>query len=486
MKPSTQGSAAHDARTLPPGTRLGRYVLSHRVARGGMAELYLAKATGADGFKKTVALKLVLPHLKDDGGFMEMFRHEASLSARLDHPNIAQVFDLGFDRGEYFIAMEYVHGRNVAKLMSDADSIPLDCGLSIVAGACDALAYAHDLPTDGGEHITIVHRDVSPGNVLLRFDGIVKLVDFGIAKALTGTKHTRTGTIKGKAGYMSPEQCRALPLDRRSDVYCLGILLYELATGHRAFGGHSDFTIMNAIISGDYTRPREHDPHFPKQLEDIIDRALSVDREDRFPTTSAMREELEDFAAGEGLTLGAAPIRRFVRELWGEVPLPQLRIESTSPGDSRDTLVSDAFAAPPTPSAAPGPGRRLLSYVLVAAVAAAIATYVAWRPAQSPASNPTPAAVTEQAITDQATDPPVERPQPQPVTAPTSTSPAASPDAAEPEEDPPPAATKQPGPKKRKPKRAKKASAKSPAGPTQEAPPAVSGDDDLRPPSLRN
>lgn len=471
-------SPAFDARTLAPGTRLGRYVLSHRVARGGMAELYLAKATGADGFQKTVALKLVLPHLKDDAGFMEMFRHEASLSARLDHPNIAHVFDLGFDRGEYFIAMEYVHGHNVAKLMHDSDAIPLDCGLSIVAGACEALAYAHNLPTDGGEHITIVHRDVSPGNVLLRFDGIVKLVDFGIAKALTGTKHTRTGTIKGKAGYMSPEQCRALPLDHRSDVYCLGIMLYELSTGHRAFGGHSDFTIMNAIISGSYTRPRDHDPHFPKQLESIIDRALSIDRDDRYPTTSAMREDIEDFAAGEGLVLGQTPIRRFVRDVWGDVPLPQLQLESTSPGDSRETAVSEALPPTTTAPRTRGTGGRVLSYVLVAGAAAAVATYFAWRPSAS--TNPAPTSITEHAVVDSPAPvqpEPAAAPEPEPTPEPTPVAVESQPDV--------PAAT--PDPEKRKPKRSKKPSTRRPATqPTHEARPAVSGDDDLRPPSLRN
>ena len=261
--PMLDAASAPDARTLAPGSRLGRYVLSHRVARGGMAELYLARATGAEGFAKTVAIKLVLPHLKDDPEFTAMFRNEAKIAARLDHPNIAQVFDLGRDRNESFIAMEYVHGVSVAGLMGALDgAAPVECTLSIMVGACDALHYAHELREGGGKQVTVVHRDVSPGNVLIRHDGIVKLVDFGIAKALSGTRHTRTGTIKGKAGYMSPEQCRGQELDRRTDVYCCGIILYELATGRRAFVGHSDFTIMNAIISGDYERPSAIDPDF--------------------------------------------------------------------------------------------------------------------------------------------------------------------------------------------------------------------------------
>ena len=476
------GSPAHappptDARTLSPGTRLGRYVLSHRVARGGMAELYLAKALGAEGFHKTVALKLVLPHLKDDAGFMEMFRREASLSAQLDHPNIGQVFDLGFDRGEYFIAMEYVHGRNVASLTADADSVPLDCALSIIAGACDALSHAHELPTDGGDRITIVHRDVSPGNVLVRFDGIVKLVDFGIAKALSGTKHTRTGTIKGKAGYMSPEQCRGLPLDRRSDVYCIGIMLYELTTGQRAFAGHSDFSIMNAIISGEYTRPREVDPQFPLQLEDIIVRALAVDRDERIETTGDIREALDEFAANEGLTIGPAPLRNFLRELLGEVPLPELQIEPTSPGDPAATELSGPAPAQAHTSWSAG---RVLSYVAVAACAAGVATYLAWKPA-TPVPASTPAAV----ITSAPDDSPAPRAESSVTEVPTVPTPLASAlEKPEPEPAVPnPAAAPDRPPKRRPTKRPKKRPASRPMA---EPAPPPSSDNDLRPPSLRD
>jgi len=475
------GSAAHappppDARTLSPGTHLGRYVLSHRVARGGMAELYLAKALGAEGFHKTVALKLVLPHLKDDAVFMEMFRHEASLSAKLDHPNIGQVFDLGFDRGEYFIAMEYVHGRNVASLTAEADAVPLDCALSIIAGACDALSYAHDLPTDGGKRITIVHRDVSPGNVLVRFDGIVKLVDFGIAKALSGTKHTRTGTIKGKAGYMSPEQCRGLPLDRRSDVYCIGIMLYELTTGQRAFAGHSDFGIMNAIISGEYTKPREVDPQFPLQLQDIIVRALAVDRDERFETTAEIREALDEFAANEGLTIGPAPLRSFLRDLLGDVPLPELQIEPTSPGDPQETEVSQPSTLPNSTQETKSWGAgRVLSYVVVAALAAAVASYLAWNPAPPiEASNPPPVAASEQTAA-----PATVALEPAPTTPPPPAEPksvVAEPAAAVADE---PA----PAPKRKATKRPKKRTAPKPAA--EPAAPTAS-DNDLRPPSLRD
>ncbi|MGH1342348.1 MAG: serine/threonine protein kinase [Nannocystales bacterium] len=475
-----------DARTLSPGTRLGRYVLSHRVARGGMAELYLAKAVGAEGFHKTVALKLVLPHLKDDASFMEMFRHEASLSAQLDHPNIGQVFDLGFDRGEYFIAMEYVHGRNVASLTAKAESIPLDCALSIVAGACDALSYAHDLPADGGKRVTIVHRDVSPGNVLVRFDGIVKLVDFGIAKALSGTQHTRTGTIKGKAGYMSPEQCRGLPLDRRSDVYCIGIMLYELTTGQRAFAGHSDFSIMNAIISGDYTGPRELDPQFPLQLADVIARALAVDRDDRFETTADIREALDDFAANEGLTIGPAPLRGFLQDLLGDVPLPELQIEATSPGAPEETEVVEPGSVPtPAPHTAPSGAGRVLSYVAVAAAAASIAAYWAWTPAPPVAQlTPAPTVTPEQGEppVSVAASPTVEQQgrvsASEPVDSPAAT--AADPAAVRAED---PTAAPEAARKRASRRRPKK---RSTTKPTTDPVKPASTDNDLRPPSLRH
>lgn len=475
--PATHGDEAAslpDARTLSPGTRLGRYVVSHRVARGGMAELYLARATGAGGFQKTVALKLVLPHLKDDADFMAMFRNEARIAAALDHPNIAQVFDLGMDRNEYFIAMEYVHGVSVATLLRKLDGpAPIECALGIVSGACDALHYAHELPQEGGRRVTVVHRDVSPGNVLVRHDGIVKLVDFGIAKALSGTKQTRTGTIKGKAGYMSPEQCRGQPLDRRTDIYCLGIMLYELATGQRAFSGHSDFTIMNAIISGDYAKPTEVDPEFDAELEKIIIKALATDREDRYATARALRADLAAVASSHGLVLSSDGPRAVLGEVFGDLALPELQSESTDPDHGTATTVE--------PLAAPSVQRQRLpiaSYALVALLAGGgVWAASAWN--RSEATPPEPAAAADAPAQPRDELPPAAAP-----TAPESKAPAA-PESPK-EENVAVVESDKVDPPRRVPKR-KPRSRRSPSdpSPSSTARPSVDQDHDLRPPSMR-
>lgn len=480
--PATRGDDAAslpDARTLSPGARLGRYVVSHRVARGGMAELYLARATGADGFAKTVALKLVLPHLKDDADFMAMFRNEARIAARLDHPNIAQVFDLGMDRNEYFIAMEYVHGVSVATLLRKIDGpAPLECTLGVVAGACEALHYAHELPAEGGRRETVVHRDVSPGNVLVRHDGIVKLVDFGIAKALSGTKQTRTGTIKGKAGYMSPEQCRGQELDRRTDIYCLGIMLYELATGQRAFSGHSDFTIMNAIISGDYTRPTEVDSDFDPALEAIIVRALATDREERYATARELRADLAKVATEHGLELGSEGPRAVLDDVFGDLALPELQSEPTEPdqrvGDGVLTTV-DAVRNPVQRPRAP-----IASYALVAVLAGGgVWAAINWNSSEpipgapaavdaSPKRDEDPVAATPV----QSAEPPIAKPESKAAAKPET--PLESPVETEPEVRP----RASPRPSTKRKRRPRPAAADSDER-------SVEGDNDLRPPSMR-
>ena len=312
-------------RELPQGTRLGRYVLQRRIARGGMAELYLAQVHGVEGFEKLVAIKLVLPHVADDPTFVEMFLDEARLAARLDHPNIVQVLDLGVADGEHFMAMEYVHGRDVKQLLttaSDHGGLSLGGALTIVAEACAGLHHAHELTDEHGQPLGVVHRDVSPSNLIVRYDGEVKVVDFGIAKAANHSSVTRTGALKGKAGYMSPEQCRGGIIDRRSDIFGLGILLFEATTCLRLFFGDNDFAVMNRIIDCDYERPRTLIPDYPARLEAIVTRALAKDPADRFPTAWAMRQAIEDFALAEGIRLSTAELAARMRELFGEVATP--------------------------------------------------------------------------------------------------------------------------------------------------------------------
>ena len=218
-----------------PAPRLGRYTLLRSLGAGGMAELFLARADGIEGFAKLVALKRILPHKATNERFVRMLLNEARLVAALSHPNIAQVYDIGLAHGEYFFAMEYVHGQDLAHILHRAPGrrIHLENALHVAIGVCAGLHCAHMARDPSGQPLDIVHRDVSPSNVLVSYQGAVKLVDFGVAKAATLVSETREGVIKGKYGYMSPEQCLGDPLDRRSDVFAVGILLWEMTVGRR-------------------------------------------------------------------------------------------------------------------------------------------------------------------------------------------------------------------------------------------------------------
>src|SRR5438552_5671450 len=218
-------------------TPIGKYKLLRLIASGGMAEVYLARQAGAAGFEKLVCLKRILPHLARDRQFVEMFLNEARLAARLDHPNIVSIYDLGEANGNYFIAMEFIDGpslRAVHKLSAERNELlPIPEICKIISMAAGGLQYAHDLADDKGEPLHLVHRDISPDNLLVHRNGSAKVVDFGIAKAANSSSQTRTGTLKGKVAYMPPEQLRGEQLDRRTDVFALGVVLYELLTGKR-------------------------------------------------------------------------------------------------------------------------------------------------------------------------------------------------------------------------------------------------------------
>src|SRR5262245_42270613 len=223
------------------GSRLGKYRIRRLVTVGGMAEIYVARTAGIEGFEKEVIVKRILPHLAADPEFVQMFLDEARLAATLHHPNIVQVYDIGRDEEHgYFFSMERVHGHDLGRVLAAAADrkrgLALEHALSIVAGLAAGLHYAHEQG--------IVHRDVSPSNVLVTYDGCVKVVDFGVAKAMANRSKTRDGAIKGKVSYMSPEQWRGLTVDRRSDVFALGILLFELTTGKRLFKGDNDFAVL--------------------------------------------------------------------------------------------------------------------------------------------------------------------------------------------------------------------------------------------------
>jgi serine/threonine protein kinase len=289
-----------------------------------MAELYLAKAVGVAGFERPCVLKLVLPHLTEDAEFLDMFLSEARLAATLDHSNVVHVTDIGEVDGEFFFVMEYVHGRDVRSLLraSNPGTIPLQAALTIAHGIAEGLHYVHERRDATGRFLGLVHRDVSPSNVMVSYDGAVKIVDFGIAKATELRHATRTGVLKGKVHYMSPEQCEGHGVDRRTDVFALGILLYEMTTGRPLFTGTNDYYVMSRIVRSVFARPREVDPAYPPELERIVLRALARDPKERYLSAQAMQLDIEAYAHTAGIALSARALSETMHDVFGDAPPP--------------------------------------------------------------------------------------------------------------------------------------------------------------------
>ncbi len=371
-------ATAERARGLPFGTRMGRYSLIRRLAVGGMAELYVARQGGIEGFEKIVALKRVLPHLAENPEFVQMFLAEARIAASLDHPNIAHVTDIGEEDGEYFFAMEYVHGANLLEVLRRSDEVPLSraCALTVVSGVAAALHYAHEQLGPDGRPLGLVHRDVSPSNVMLSHTGAVKLTDFGIVRAAARTSVTAEGQTKGKAGYMSPEQCRGDRLDRRSDIFALGILLYETTLGVRAFYAPNNFAILGRIARADYIPPHEIDPEFPASLARVIDRAMAKEPEDRFVTAEAMQLELEEIAHAEGLRPSTVELARHMKSLFGSPAHPHTDLGSLRAPGPEPTAVPPVVATVPSPVVVAAPAARLPWALAGAGLATAVAVTI--------------------------------------------------------------------------------------------------------------
>jgi serine/threonine-protein kinase len=284
--------------------RLAKYDLVARIAKGGMAEIYLARQHGMVGFSRLVVVKCILPHLAEEPQFVRMFLEEARLAALLSHPNVVQIFDVGEFEGHYFIAMEYINGPPVAtvvrRLRAQRAAIHWEVAAEIVAQACDGLHAAHELKDDAGTLLQLVHRDVSPHNLMLGEGGLVKLVDFGIAKAQNTAVQTRTGNIKGKYPYMSPEQCRGDPLDRRTDLFSLGAVFFELITGRRLFQRQTDLMTLKAITEEPIPFAREVQADVPEEVSALCRRCLERDPAGRFPTAAAMAQAVRKTVASLG------------------------------------------------------------------------------------------------------------------------------------------------------------------------------------------
>ena len=301
-----------------------------------MAQIFLAKAGGIGSFERYVVLKTILPDRADDTRFISMFLDEARLSATLNHQNIAQVYEVDEADGAYFMAMEYVHGENVRSLLENTlkknFTIPLELAVTIVSGSAAGLHHAHERRAKNGQLLNIVHRDVSPANIMVGYDGGVKVLDFGIAKAEERSTKTAMGTIKGKYGYMSPEQCRGKPVDRRSDIFALGIVLYELTTLRRAFRGSDDFDTMRRIVNGDLVPPSVAVPGYPRDLEAIVLKALARDLEYRYQTAQDLLEALDDFMVKSKLSSSATALSRYMTKVFGSKREPWVdRTGGTNP-----------------------------------------------------------------------------------------------------------------------------------------------------------
>lgn len=325
--------------------QFGSYQLIRQIAVGGMAEVFLAKVVGVEDFEKFVALKMIHPHLAMNTEFVRMLINEAKIAAQLSHTNIAQTLDLGCVDGRYFIAMEYVDGVDVSRLIRAAAHtgtlLPIDVCALILREVAGALDHAHCKHDDGGRLLGIIHRDVSPDNVLITYDGEVKLVDFGIAKA-TAASHLEVETIKGKWHYMSPEQTRGEPLDATSDIYSAGAVLWEMLTGRMLFEDQELEQLVALIRTGTFPRPSQLRTEVSSQLERIVLRALSTNRWDRYQTAEELAGDLQRFLQGYSPQTGTAQVGAVV----------------TAVAERAGLITREPPLREPAPPATPGPRSR--------------------------------------------------------------------------------------------------------------------------------
>src|SRR3569623_353097 len=352
---------------LVPGDTLGKYEILRKLAVGGMAELYLARIRGNAGFEKVVVLKRILPQVAEDATFVQMFLEEARLAGTLNHPNVAHVYDVGEVDGEPFFTMEFVHGQDMRSIRHElkkvSETVPLGVALAVVHGTAAALNYAHERTGPDGKLLGLVHRDVSASNVMVSYDGAVKLLDFGIARAASSTHKTQVGTLKGKVPYMSPEQCKGQPLDRRSDLFSLGVVMFELTVGRRPFRGDSDFAIMDQIVYKGAPTPSSIVTDYPPELEAMVMKLLERDPKARYTTGEELIEDLDSFVQSAGLWMSATKIGKWMRGVFAEkirawedaeqqgVSFAQHVAHSITSQSQRSELVTPPSAFPGLPQA---------------------------------------------------------------------------------------------------------------------------------------
>jgi serine/threonine protein kinase len=369
-----------------PPARLGRYEVLGSLARGGMAELFVARLGGIEGFSRRVVVKRVLPGLAGDREFVDMFLEEARLAATLEHRNIVQVHDIGHDADGHFFAMELLQGSDVAHVLRALSprraELPLAIALEIARGACAGLHYAHERLGPDGAPLGLVHRDVSPQNLFVTFDGAVKLLDFGIAKAAQRIADhvTRSGTLRGKLPYMSPEQCRGEALDRRSDIFSLSVVLWEMTVGARLYGagGEGDFEVLKSIADQEPPPPSSRRPDYPPELERIVLRGLRRDRAARYQTADELAADLEAFTRARSLWVSPREMVAFMAATFPDQAVAWRRAER----ETSEVPAREAMSRSPGPKVSPaapevlptlaGIARPVAVAGLVVAAAAAI------------------------------------------------------------------------------------------------------------------
>jgi TonB family protein len=409
----------------PASNQFGQYTLLDRIAVGGMAEVWKARMKGVEGFQKTVAIKKILPHLTDSSDFVTMFVDEAKLAAQLNHNNIIHIYDLGKIGDDYYIAMEFVDGRDLRSILNLARErdrpLPMGLALLVASRLASALDYAHRKRDFEGRELGLVHRDVSPQNVLISFEGDIKLCDFGIVKAVTKTSKTQMGALKGKLQYMSPEQAWGRTVDARSDIFSLGSLLFEMLTGRRLFAGESEMSVLDAVREGRIQAPRDLDPRIPLEVNNLVLRALAKEPGDRYESAGAMQREidsilttlqppttplelagyLKDLVGPSGAAEAAATARPATASGSGVEPAPPPALAPVPEFQAIPPLERSRPAAgfDSALEAAPARGRNLVWMAIGALAVLAVAGYLLFGRKPAPAAGPEtpPAATTESA-----------------------------------------------------------------------------------------
>ncbi|HEX4621327.1 MAG TPA: protein kinase, partial [Myxococcaceae bacterium] len=342
----------------------GKYLLLDRINIGGMAEVWRGKQVGASGFERLVAIKRILPNIAEDAEFITMFIDEAKITVQLTHANIAQVYELGHITTNYFIAMEYIAGKDMRAIFDrcrkkgEPAPVPLTC--YVLGKMCEGLDYAHRKKDGMGRDMNIVHRDISPQNILISYEGEVKVIDFGIAKAAGKATKTQAGILKGKFAYMSPEQIRGLPLDRRSDVFAIGICLYEMLTGERLFVGDSDFSVLEKVRKAEVTPPSHFNKRVPEALEKIVLKALAKDVEERYQYASEVADDLQRFLITSDSIFSRKDLMQYMKSTFAEdVEREKLRMQEYADIQAPEGMIasgeSTGFPSLPSPSVVPSP-----------------------------------------------------------------------------------------------------------------------------------